>query len=621
MSSYDALPKGPCLRYVVLKPGASSDPLACQLLTSDIHQIPEFEAVSYPWGSLDKVSTIQVQRGQSQHSWALGITANLDRVLRRLRHSGHERVIWVDQLSIDQSNNDEKSHQVRLMGQIYRKAKRVLVWLGDSVEDGANAASLITELNDRIDAQLSVHGTWDELPNATPEDEISKDGRWRAIHAAFASPWFTRVWVIQEVGLAADPWVLFGDSEFDWTSMMRVAQWMLDFANFLLVDRASFPLSSIHAATLDGWDVTKSSRQRSRDFGTFSTGWTLQKLLHSAKGLKATDPRDFIYSLLGHPSALKPGTTDNTSFVDPDYNLPYLDAYHRFALEWLKDPHGVNLLLSVEHDENTLSGDYPSWVPRWNFVQPAQTLGLQTKLPFNAALGLGPSSCKPIDPRTLNVQGLVFDRVTAKSPVLDKTALRLPDPSPAQTNAPSPTHPVVAFWTASVAQGCFHESYAGDQRPLMAFVRMLTGERYTGPRAQFQADRLAYALRLLELGRHKAGIAALGEDTARLRDQSVTGNIDTFVDHAWYFCNGRVLVFTEQGRYGFAPRSALPGDLLAVVNGCKVPCVLRPVPGEKGHFRLVGESYVQGCMEGELVKARLLGGSSNPVEEETLVLV
>jgi len=38
--------------------------------------------------------------------------------------------LWIDALSIDQSNDSEKGPQVAMMGAIYQLATRVIAWLG-----------------------------------------------------------------------------------------------------------------------------------------------------------------------------------------------------------------------------------------------------------------------------------------------------------------------------------------------------------------------------------------------------------------------------------------------------------------------------------------------------------
>lgn len=534
------------------------------------------------------------------------ITASLDKLLRRVRLTEEPRRLWADQICINQDSHRGKEHQVGLMGDIYRKAKRVLIWLGGDMSDGSNVASLIEEVNARIDKQLPEYGSWDELPNASPDDPFFQDRTWRSLDAAFTSPWFTRVWVIQEVGLAQDPWVLYGKSEFDWTSLMRVSQWTLDFANFRL-DLTSFPLHSIHTATMDGWALKRSTQQTKRDFGTFSKDWTLLKLLNSAKGLKATDPSDHIYSFLGHPSASR--NLNHSTIVAPDYTIDYLTAFYKFATQWLDESQASSLLLAVEHDAKSLDEEFPSWVPRWNIYSTAQTLGLQTKLPFNASKGKESTPVVLLDSRRLKFHGVVFDAIQAQSVTLDRESLRLPDLSTAEM-MPRSANPVVTFWEY-ISNARASSAYIDDQRPLMAFVRTLTGERYTGKHAQFQADRYAYCLRLLQLSKGNKD-----EDIDALKERARAGNISTFIDHAWYFCNRRVLVHTEGGRYDFAPQCTKSGDLCCILFGCKVPLILRRT-GQPSQYRLVGEGHIQGLMEGEVVESWKAG----ELQDEKFILL
>lgn len=67
---------------------------------------------------------------------------------------------------------------------------------------------------------------------------------------------------------------------------------------------------------------------------------------------------------------------------------------------------------------------------------------------------------------------------------------------------------------------------------------------------------------------------------------------------------GRRLITTTHGYLGLAPEAVQKGDLIAIVYGCNFPVVLRTC-GEM--YRLVGESYVDGIMDGELMEAKERG--------------
>jgi hypothetical protein len=70
------------------------------------------------------------------------------------------------------------------------------------------------------------------------------------------------------------------------------------------------------------------------------------------------------------------------------------------------------------------------------------------------------------------------------------------------------------------------------------------------------------------------------------------------VDH---MCEGRVLFCTESGFMGLGPDWMCIGDEVCILKGGRVPYILRHA--EDGYYNLIGECYVAGAMNGELVSA------------------
>lgn len=97
--------------------------IECDLVTVDLERAPDYEALSYTWG--EPAPTTQV----AANGEMVPVRPNLTYALAALR-SSEPRLLWIDALCINQDDVQERSHQVRLMGEIYRRAKRVLVWLG-----------------------------------------------------------------------------------------------------------------------------------------------------------------------------------------------------------------------------------------------------------------------------------------------------------------------------------------------------------------------------------------------------------------------------------------------------------------------------------------------------------
>ena len=122
-------------RVLRLHPGSQSDRLVGTICALKIENALPYEAVSYVWGEAKVVDSILIE-GKHLH-----LTENIAAGLRCLRNRGEERILWVDQVCINQSDRAERSSQVQLMHKIYRNATKVLVWLGH--EDGGNANNIL----------------------------------------------------------------------------------------------------------------------------------------------------------------------------------------------------------------------------------------------------------------------------------------------------------------------------------------------------------------------------------------------------------------------------------------------------------------------------------------------
>ena len=121
------------IRLIRLLGGALNDNLRCDVSMVDIGDDLPYEAVSYVWGTSKTKPSIQVlcEHGDSE----LEIPGNLEGALRRFRYPTSTRTLWIDSICINQSDIQERNQQVQLMGQIYRRASTVLIWLGEDVDN------------------------------------------------------------------------------------------------------------------------------------------------------------------------------------------------------------------------------------------------------------------------------------------------------------------------------------------------------------------------------------------------------------------------------------------------------------------------------------------------------
>lgn len=119
-------------RVLILLPSINPHaPCQCRLKEFDLNEsenYPKYEAISYVWGSPTGTFPIKCD------GKVLLVTENCLSALYQLRRRVRSRVLWIDSICIDQTDTpgaiDERSVQIRLMGEVYRFASRVIIWFG-----------------------------------------------------------------------------------------------------------------------------------------------------------------------------------------------------------------------------------------------------------------------------------------------------------------------------------------------------------------------------------------------------------------------------------------------------------------------------------------------------------
>lgn len=118
------------IRVLYLQPlgkqADGSDELQGHLEDISLDSGKKFDSLSYVWGSNETPYRILI------HGSPIPITASCYTALRNLRRHHGVRTLWVDSISINQIDNVEKAAQIPLMRDIYGKAQKVYVWLGES---------------------------------------------------------------------------------------------------------------------------------------------------------------------------------------------------------------------------------------------------------------------------------------------------------------------------------------------------------------------------------------------------------------------------------------------------------------------------------------------------------
>ncbi|KAK3385325.1 heterokaryon incompatibility protein-domain-containing protein [Podospora didyma] len=178
----------------------------------------DYEALSYAWGPEHDWASSRI-RVYSRSRWRrriLKFSPALEMALRHLRRGDAARTLWIDAICINQADLQERGLQVRRMGDIYRRALRVVAWLGPQTDNSKLALNFLKHV--KVVGMLSdglggFH--WVERVEAFPFGGMPLE------HAAFrdliARPWFGRLWIRQEIILGSPASVVqCGHDEILW---------------------------------------------------------------------------------------------------------------------------------------------------------------------------------------------------------------------------------------------------------------------------------------------------------------------------------------------------------------------------------------------------------------------
>jgi hypothetical protein len=606
---YKSLPKNKSIRYLVLDPGKDDEPLSGSLTVEHIDKVPDFDAISYVWGPHHFVGQITCD-GRIIH-----LTASLRDALRRVRLPNTARNIWADQISINQQDLAERSHQVALMGKIYRKSQTTLIWLGDAADDQVEEVrALITDVNDLVRAQLSEsNGSWDDMPVVSSTDTISCDQRWASLAKMTDCPWFRRVWVVPEAGLSARPQILYGKRGIDWESFITVLNWLRHRGTHIAY-QFHIEWHAIHMDRRQVWTHANSHQVQEESAVNGNCHppgypWSLLDVLSASRQLEASEPKDHIYAFLGHPSASQADTGE--LIVDPDYTIDTMQTYSKFAIGWLRWTQDLNILSFVQHkDAGIPDTPVPSWVPMWNEYD-TSVLAQNGESIFSAGMSNKTAPQLFNHGKCLKVGGVTFDKILFRSSAFNEKDFDWGN----KRDAEDRNTKGASKWAAILSHvldpfsACI---YADDQR-FMACAATLAAGMYSGSLAEFESRAAAFLSPFL------VSIAPyIGHSRAQAHHDKAASS-DTQLceaEMASPLINRRFIV-TQSGYYGLAPITARAGDTCCIIFGARTPFIVRPVAHLLRQYKLIGEAYVHGIMKGEIVERRANG----EFQEDAIILV
>lgn len=553
--SYTPLPDHkPHIRLLKLLPAsADDDVLVADIGHFPLNSCPPFVALSYVWGPTTPQWMVCTRDGRY-----IICTQSLRIALRHLRQRG-QLIVWADAICINQNDNVEKSKQVMLMGDIYRRASRVVVELGVCCDDEnhrtcrvyppilTNILSLTGRVLKAIRPERPSLGPREYAKFGIPPSQHQAWSGWRAMRSR---PWFTRSWIVQEVAAGRDITVLYNGKAYKWED--------LDMANRVTaneqVDLEAYigKMNMTNIGDLQGGRPEDAPR--------------LVDLVSTFRSLDATDPRDKIYAFRGLAS-------DEAISPIPDYTRSIEDVYMAYARFFIQQGDGIKVLQEAGLSRSGRA--LPSWCPDWGFSTSWQTYNYGKHSTWLSLKSLQGRS----DERESQIRADESD--SNKIKVMGCLVADVSELSSAVSN------------TYQYGDRSKREAIEEEIRNLYKDAKNMVEK--TGQKAEtfftLQATIYGSSPDATALAAIYERSKILGTKTPRPEDERAVDSFDTTIRGQ---LSRRRFCLTKDGHMGVVPECTEVGDAIAWLKGARGPAILRR---RERSYVLVGDAFVNGLQE------------------------
>lgn len=648
--------------------------LSCELEVHTLETCPLYQALSYTWGSPIVVEESALAQSPSKSyrinmklfktSLIISITENLFDALIELSSAGSNPCcipyLWVDAICINQDDLAEKSVQISLMGSIYSRASRVIVWLGKDTTGVEDFKAIFTEMGnyptdglDDYDPELMNKRYEWVMRNLATDMYDPSELKWATYEKFYKTHrWFHRAWIVQEVSLARNIYVCCGSTPLSWGAMGLFA-WGLAHGH-----REATPLMhkiSIHGnlpgdamfklfhlkdllirAGIDPDQPGGLSRWLNAKYGVVSEEEKalafFQHIIEMIRPFDATDPRDKIFSALG--IVTQAFSTDLSGLIQTNYQSSVEDVYYAVTkILCLRLPSITVLYMSGTGAKHL---KLPSWVPDYSSEQPnTPLLSNCERKEYNASAGLATKFFpRKITGNILNLHGAKLDAIAT-------TVTRSQNPENDTSHRQDDVSVYLEYANELLKICCESRTTKnGGLNRFATLAKVIIGGRddvadpgtylacwllqtFSKSCLQFDKSRrlsestfAKHIRQLIDTGEFKFPplissfqyfvdmVTRLGTKGPTVEDQQAIEQIDEHITlfHRWTMsmAKGRRLCLTREKYLGLGPDLMQPNDEIWIIVDVKTPLVLRPQLGSNTHIFL-GEIYLPECMHGEIV--------------------
>lgn len=598
---YQPLSEPGQIRLVTILPGDQGAYLQLQLEHIDLTSNAKYECLSYAWGQVGHDQPLTLNNS------SFLISSTLHTALQHLRHPQRSRKIWIDAISINQADVEERSQQVAIMRTIYKSAKRVIVWLGPATESSEKAMAFLKMMgaantryrSPRREERRTLSSSTDLFSKAIHlglrlilyilEFVLSPIDRYilrRTYHKALATQRATKN-DFTVTSLTSSSTTYPHQREFftnkytshwaaldallahPWFTRTWIVQEVWSASTVLLqcgTTTLPWPLFQRAMDYTEAWDHMGDlvrGTAREKDWDALRRRYTLaihlakervngralSTLLVTTWDRKCTDPRDKVFAML---ALIGDGA------MRPDYTKSMGQVYQETARDIIVTQGKMDILLAasgVDGDEGL-----PSWVPDWR----CEAFGKKPTLLVNRRLML-----KLLYGGSMRSAVLVGHGYRAAGG--SKPFARFSEDLNVLTVKSQKIDEVAEICEVDVG-GLRDEEFI-DQ--VYDFVRR--SEYVHASTRQQEAERRTQS----DKAKENSVVFATLTGGGKIRNDKWAGIIRNVMQR-------RRLFVTQDGHLGIGPVTIQPGDVVVIISGCNFPIVLRP---REEKFAVLGEAY------------------------------
>jgi len=301
--------------------GEVNGKLCGELITSNFSskyfKTKPYTCLSYMWGSSQQTHQILL------NSQPFHVSSNLFSFLtaystEKLADSflwvdctSTDAYLWIDQICIDQGNTAEKNWTVAMMGEIYRGAKETIVWLGDprsaSYLGNGIDGTAYEQSRQVIEKLTTISESGSQNAYTMCREQLSEEELEMTatiVDDMVGNPYWSRMWIVQEVLLSANLILMYGAHCFRYPTMKALGQ----FAYYK--ETSNFTPPRIYEL----WTERRRS-DKGRDVN-------LSRALRYIEG-DCFDVHDKVYAVLGTVK------TEQRKLISIDYNMPTKELFRQ----------------------------------------------------------------------------------------------------------------------------------------------------------------------------------------------------------------------------------------------------------------------------------------------------